>query len=310
MADDRVPLLPWGPRALDEWLTRTEDWSHALSAAAGLPLHRRMLLEMLEAFAGRFVGDSLEVSTETTWVRLALDAVEILPAGAVPSPVATALDAPLVDLARDLWSIVPGARRVTKMVEQSVQNVADRLERLRDPGRVRLDAHSVELADGVLDRVGCFVEGLRLEPGRVPVLASGRIDLVVQIARPTMAAWIERAEPGTAVRVDGDRITVQPAGRKWTFTVEPSIAGTELQARVVRVRRGRVDVGLPDRFVRTYSVPIPAPEPLTVIDAALGDELVVRYRHPGIRHPVHPDRVRELIAQGTPTFSLPDLARR
>jgi hypothetical protein len=310
LADDRIPLLPWGPKALDDWLARTEDWSHSLSAAAGLPLHRRVLLQMLEAFAGRYVGEELEVRTDTSHVHFALDAIEITPAGAAPSPVPSAFDAPLIDLARDLFSIVPGARQVTRMVEQSVQQFADRVERLRDPGRVCLDAHAVRLPDGVLDRVGCVVSDLRLEPGRVPTLASGRIEMVVQVARPTMAAWIERAQPGTVVRVDGDRITVRPTDRKFTFTVEPSVVGSELQARVVRVRRGRIDLGLPKRFVRTYSVPIPAPDPLVVIDAVLHDDLVVRYHHPGIRHLVHPDRVRELVAQGSRRFSLADLTRR
>ena len=311
MADgDRIPLLPWGPKALDDWMARTEDWSHALSAAAGFPLHRRMLLEFLEAAAGRLVGEEVEIRTESSSVSLHLDAVTITSAGAAPSPLPSAVDLPLVDLARDMWSKVPGARRVTRAVEQSVQQIADRLERLRDPGRVQLEARGVQLTGGVLDRVACVVDDLRFEPGRVPNLVSGPIDLVVSVAMPTVAVWIEAAQPGTQVRSADGRLTVQPTGQPWTFTVEPAVVGTELVARVVRVKRGRVDFGLPQRFVRTYSVPIPAPDPLVLQDAALGDHLVVRYRHPGIRHPVSPERVRELVAQGTRRFSLADLARR
>lgn len=311
MADaDRIPLLPWGPKALDDWMARTEDWSHALSAAAGLPLHRRMLLEFLEAAAGRLVGEQVEVRTDSSAVSLHLDSVTIASAGAAPSPLPSTIDSPMVDLARDMWSLVPGARRVTRAVEQSVQQIADRLERLRDPGRVQLEARAVQLSGGVLDRVACVVDELRFEPGRVPTLVSGPIDLVVSASMPTVAAWIQTAQPGTSVRSVDGRLTVRANGRPWTFTVEPAIVGRELVAKVVRVRRGRIDLGLPERFVRTYSVPIPAPDPLVVTDAELGDDLVVRYRHPGIRHPVSPERVRELVAQGSRRFSLADLARR
>ncbi len=311
MSDERISLPAWGPRAVEEWMKRTEDWSHALSTAAGLPLHRRVLLQMVEAFAGQYLEATLDVKTESSTVRFTLDEIVIEPTGTPPSALSTAFDAPLVDLARDLWSIVPGAKRVNRAVDRQVRDLTERVERLRDPGRVRLDVHDVELEAGALDRVRCEIRDLRLEPGRTAMLVSGPIDLAVQVAPATVARWVERSQPGTRVVAVGDRMEITPADRRWTFVVEPTVVGAELRARVVRVRRGRVDLGLPQRFVRTYSIPIPAPAPLVVEGAALDDDhLTVAYRHPGIRQPVSPDRVRELVAQGSRRFTLADLARR
>jgi hypothetical protein len=107
-------------------------------------------------------------------------------------------------------------------------------------------------------------------------------------------------------------LQVWPAGTSWVLGVEPTVVGHELRARVVRVgRTGRFarSLGLPERFVRTYSAPIPAPEPLTVLDATLADaELVVRYAHPGIRRPIELDRVRDLVRSDTSSVDLADLA--
>lgn len=313
--DDSIRLNPWSaPRALDDWLARTEQWSHFVSSAAGLPLHRRVLLELLEAIGGEYVGTDLEVQTDANTTRLVLDGIEITPTTGPRSrprrTIPTQLpDAPLLDLAKDLWSIVPGVREVTRAVEQTTAQFNANLDRLRDAGRVRLDASNVRVSGGELERVTALVDDLRLEPGRTPTLTSGSIQLMVRTTMATAAQWIERALPGTVVRAgNGGRLSVRPAGSPWTFGVEPSIVGDELRAKVVRVARFGIDIGLPRRFVRTYTAPIPSPEPLIVVDAELvGDELLVHYRHPGIRHPVEIDRVRELMRRGAKRVNLADL---
>lgn len=296
-------LVAWTPTAVDEWMARTEYWTNALSTATGFPRHRRVLLEAIEAVAGRFVGREIEVREHLHAVTLRLDEIAIIEPAAPPrGPRLTPRAArPLADLAKDVWSIVPGGREVAdaleQVVEQGLAQWSAGVDRFREVGRIRLAATQVRVAGGKLDHVRAIVDDPRLEPARVPLLATGPIHLEVHAGPESIMSYVEALFPGTTMKPRADGLlAIRGAGSRWTFVVAPIVRAPDVAVRAVRIRLGRIEFPLPRRFQRVRTIEIPAPEPLQVIDARrVADGIVVEYRHPGVRHPLSIERLRDLV---------------
>jgi hypothetical protein len=296
-------LVAWTPSTLDDWMARTEYWTNALATATGFPRHRRVLLEVIEAVAGRFVGRQIEVSEHSNTVALRLVGVAIIEPAAPPRGprLTTRGTRPLTDLAKDVWSLVPGGREVAdaleQVVEQGLAQWTAGADRLREIGRVRLEATDVEVAGGRLDRVRATVDDPRLEPARVPLLVTGPIHLEVHAGHDSIVSYLDVMFPGAVVvpRPDG-LFAVRLPSTRWTFIVAPLVRPPNVTARAVRVRLGPLELAVPRRWQRVVTIAIPAPAPLEVVAARrVGDGVVVEYRHPGVRHPLSIERLRDLV---------------
>jgi hypothetical protein len=103
---------------------------------------------------------------------------------------------------------------------------------------------------------------------------------------------------------DDGLILAHPPGRRVGLVVEPTFFADQVRIDVRRVVVGGVAVRVPRRFApsRTFTIPPPAPS-LTVLDArAEGGDVVIRFRHEGVRYPLPLDKLRGAILSGVATI--------
>lgn len=264
-------LIPWpSPETITRWHDETSWW--LTPEAKRRP--RALLAELLEAMAGRFAGRRLRFELEGRALRMTLDDVRIDPGAAGTDGTAVAPDGE---------GAAPG--------------------RLSDaPERVVIDVSEVVIDDDHVGTVSAVVIQPRLEfEGRTEVV-TGPVDLavvttrssVVQYLRPKMPGW--RMEPRA-----GDLVAIRPPKKRLTVLVRPELDGTRtVRAHVVGVLLFQREVSLPRPFrpVRTFEIPWTETE-LDLVDTTLdGDEVRVRLRHGGIRHPVRIEDLRTAVRDG------------
>lgn len=274
--------MPWtSPDTLTRWIERTTWWARPTALTSS----SEMLVELVEAVAGRFLGRELTMEVGGRKVTLTLGQVRVeRSAGGQPSA---------------WWDDLPGSRemrRWTRLVTRAPSNQGADLE------RVHVESSHVLLDGGAIGDVAADIDGVRLDYGNPAMLVTGPVDLEVRTAGATIVEWVERALPEwTVQRRDADLFAVRH--RDWRFTVlarPDTVAGRSLHLDIVGVVVLGRDVKFPRRMVRSRTIELPPlGDELELIGARVdGDAIFVTLRHAGVRQPVRPEHLRAAIREG------------
>jgi hypothetical protein len=272
------------------WLDRTNWWG--APGAAATP--QRMLVELLEAIAGRFVGKELTVEVQGKRLSLTLGAVKVETTD--PTPQTSGLD-PF-----EWWKDLPGSREMRRWTSAMTgMPVADE-DAVPKIERVVIDSRSVRIDERPVGEVVATVDTLRLEYGRATELVTGSVDLDVHTRRQTVLEWVERDQPKWNLRLyTDDLVAVDRSNWPFTALVRPTILeGVQVRLDIVGVVLFGRTFMLPGRFVRTRMLEIPAPaDDMDLVDASLeGDDVHIHLRHAGLRQPIHPEHIRNAVREG------------
>jgi hypothetical protein len=244
------------------WLDRTNWWG--APGAAATP--QRMLVELLEAIAGRFVGKELTVEVQGKRLSLTLGAVKVETTD--PTPQTSGLD-PF-----EWWKDLPGSREMRRWTSAmtGMPVAEDAVPKIE---RVVIDSRSVRIDERPVGEVVATVDTLRLEYGRATELVTGSVDLDVHTRRQTVLEWVERDQPKWNLRLyTDDLVAVDRSNWPFTALVRPTIL------EGVQVRLDIVGVVL---FGRTFMLP---------------DHVHIHLRHAGLRQPIHPEHIRNAVREG------------
>jgi hypothetical protein len=276
---------------VSRWLDRTNWWG--TPGAVATP--QRMLVELLEAIAGRFVGKELTVEVQGKRLSLTLGAVKVETTDPTPQTLG-------VDPFSWWWKDLPGSREMGRWTSAMTgMPVADE-DAVPDIERVVIDSRSVSIDDHPVGEVTATVDTLRIEYGRVIELVTGPVDLDLYTCRQTVVEWVERSKPEWNVRLHTDDLVAVDRSN-WPFTalVRPTILeGVHVRLDIVGVVLFGRTFMLPGRLVRTRMLDIPAPtDDLDLVDATLeGDDVHIHLRHAGLRQPIHPEHIRNAVREG------------
>jgi hypothetical protein len=284
-------LGPWSsPASLNRWLDRTNWWN----APSPLAAPQRMLVELLEAVAGRFAGKQLTLDVRGKRLALTLGAVKV--ETNEPAAQTSAFD-PF-----NWWKDLPGSREMRRWTSAMTGLPVSDEDAPPDIERVVIDSRSVSIDDRPVGEVTATVDTVRLEYGRVTELVTGPVDLDVHTSRQTVLEWVERYEPQWNVRIHADDlVAVDKSNWPITALVRPTVVdGVQVRLDVVGVLVFGRTFMLPRRFVRTRVLDIPAQaDDMEFVDASLdGDDVHVHLRHAGVRQPIHPDHIRNAVREG------------
>ncbi|MET0902216.1 MAG: hypothetical protein ABWZ52_03160 [Acidimicrobiales bacterium] len=280
-------LAPWtSPDGLTRWLNGTAWWG-----SSSLKSGPAMVVELLEAIAGRFTGQQLTLDVRGHRLTLVLDGVRV-EGGEAPAsdPLTWWLDLPAGREARR-WSRAMTGRPA-----------ADEPPPPADIERVFISSSGLAIDDRPVGDVDATVDSVRLELGAVTELVTGRVDLEVRTTRRTVLDWINRSVTQWELRpAAGDLIVVRHDRWPGALLARPAaVTPRGVDVDIVGVRVLERDVRLPARFVRHRRYELPRLSDGLVVDAIDVDAeaVTVRLGHPGIRQPVRPEHLRTAVREG------------
>jgi hypothetical protein len=287
-------LRPWtSADAMNRWVERTTWWVRPQSIKS----QQQMLVELLEAMAGRFLGRHLTLDVRGKRVDFTLGQVR------VQTDQPTSSYNPMT-----WWAETPAARGMLQLTRKLAGGEVPDNPLEPSVERVQVDTSAVSIDEHVVGDVAATVDGVRLELGATSELVTGPLDLEVCATRATALEWIRRALPEWDLRLKTDGLI---AGRyrewRWPITLvgRPAVVDTQtVRVDVVAIELLKRTVRLPRRLVRhrTFDLPAPSPE-LELTDLQLEDDVVrVRLRHAGVRQPVRPEHLRAAIREGLTSF--------
>jgi hypothetical protein len=283
-----VSTLPSWTAGVDvtRWFEQTAWWDGPTLARAP----QQALAELLEAVAGRFTGRELSLQLRGHAVRFQVDAVQVR-----GRPTATPADDPFgwfADATR-LRDVVWWSRGMLGFDNRGAAAPIDAVE---------FDAHSVSVDEQLVGTVAVKVDGVRLEPTVPwPEIVTGPIAFDVRTTRGDVLTWIHRFFPEWDVRLHrDDLLVVRGPGWRLPLLVRATVAPTTVHTEAVGVIVLGRAVKLPRFLVRTRTLPVPALDPAVTLDAVTidGDDVVLAFRHEGVRQRVHLDALRAAVRDG------------
>jgi hypothetical protein len=281
-------LAPWtSPETITAWLDATTWWARP---QVFVP-RPEMLVELLEAVAGRYLGKELVLDVRGRRVTLVLGEIRI-----------EAADARTLMDPFTWWADLPGSREMLRWTRRLPGIGGGDPEPPPVLDKVHIESSAVAIDEHPVGDVAATVDTVRLDYGRATELVTGPVELDVHTDRGTVVAWVSRSLPDWQVRLlTDDLLTVRHRDWKFTVVARPRlVSDRQVQIDAVGVLLFGRRLMLPRFLVRqrTYDLPAGSDE-LELIDATLaGDDVHVRFRHPGIRQPVRPDHLRAAVREG------------
>lgn len=279
-------LAPWtSPELLKGWLDGTAWWS-----ASTVKSGPAMVVELLEAVAGRFTGQLLTLDLRGHQVTLVLDGVRVA-GGEAPSP------DPFT-----WWLDLPASREARRWRRVMTGQPAAEDPPPTELERVLITSSDLSIDGRTVGDLDATVEAVRLELGVVSELVTGQVDLEIRTSRRVVLDWINRTSPQWVLRPGTDDV-VMVRHERWpaTLLMRPTDATpTAVEADVVGVRLFDREVRLPARLVRRVRYALPPLSGELVVDAIEvgAEQIVINLRHPGIRQPVRPEHIRAAVREG------------
>ncbi len=278
--------------------------------APGVPseLGWRLFLDLIEGVAGRFTGQQLSLVVRGQPVALTLTEVAIDPGSAdgEPRPRPHSSSAHGLPWLPDMpFEAAWGWLDPTRNPVWTFNPLQPLPEWSRPPGTasVLVKAKELTVAGTELEELTALATDARIEPGLVPILATGPIDLEAAMLTQTAAHLAEqRAQRGWLFEAQSDgSVSIRRARWRAALIVRPTFSGSKVGLAVVAVgifgRRVHLPAWLSGRWRRSFEIPLPSPLELVEI-AQAGDRLMARLRHPGVEEPISLERVRQALRTG------------